>query len=148
MTSETQANNYLAGTYTYNADGQRVRRKVDGAETWQVYGMDGELVAEYAASAAPASPQKEYGYRNGQLLITADVTSGPPVPTFSDDFNDNSLDPAKWSVVAPTSPAVVSETGQRLQITLPPNTAAYNGISLNATFDLTGKSCRWKWRRR
>jgi hypothetical protein len=34
----------------------------------------------------------------------------------------------------------VSETGQRLQITLPANTATYNGIYSNATFDLTGKS--------
>ena len=72
MTSETQANNYVAGVYTYNADGQRVRRKVDGVETWQVYGMDGELLAEYAASGAPASPQKEYGYRNGEMLVTAE----------------------------------------------------------------------------
>jgi YD repeat-containing protein len=38
MASETQANSYLAGSYTYNADGQRVRRNVDGNETWQVYG--------------------------------------------------------------------------------------------------------------
>jgi RHS repeat-associated protein len=50
--------------YSYNADGQRVRRKV-------VYGMDGELLAEYAVNGAVASPQKEYGYRNGQLLVTA-----------------------------------------------------------------------------
>jgi RHS repeat-associated protein len=63
--------------YTYNADGQRVRRKVDGVETWQVYGMDGELLAEYAANAATTSPQKEYGYRNGQLLVTADCPAGP-----------------------------------------------------------------------
>ncbi|HEV7684867.1 MAG TPA: hypothetical protein VGO68_22340 [Pyrinomonadaceae bacterium] len=27
--------------YTYNADGQRVRRKIDGVETWQVYGISG-----------------------------------------------------------------------------------------------------------
>ncbi len=65
--------------YTYNADGQRVRRKVDGVTTWQVYGMDGELLAEYAASGAPASPQKEYGYRNGQLLVTAAPAAGPRV---------------------------------------------------------------------
>ena len=56
-------------TYTYNAGGQRVRRKVNGVETWQVYGFDGELLAEYAANGAVANPQKEYGYRNGQLLI-------------------------------------------------------------------------------
>src|SRR5438876_7629360 len=63
MTSETQASNVLAGSYTYNADGQRVRRTVGGqpsaVTTWQVYGLDGELLAEYAANANPASPQKE-----------------------------------------------------------------------------------------
>ena len=77
MTSETQANSYLAGSYTYNADGQRVRRTVGGqpsaVTTWQVYGLGGELLAEYAANASVATPQKEYGYRNGQLLITADA---------------------------------------------------------------------------
>jgi len=77
MTSETQANNYLAGVYTYNADGQRVRRKIGGVETWQVYGMDGELLAEYAAAnPTVTAPQKEYGYRNGQLLVTAEPGSG------------------------------------------------------------------------
>ena len=72
MTSETQAGSVVVGVYTYNADGQRVRRKVGGVETWQIYGMEGELLAEYAANAAVTSPQKEYGYRNGQLLITAE----------------------------------------------------------------------------
>jgi RHS repeat-associated protein len=57
--------------YTYDADGRRVRRNSFNQETWQVYGMEGELLAEYAANAAPSSPQKEYGYRNGQLLVTA-----------------------------------------------------------------------------
>ena len=61
--------------YTYNADGQRTRRKVDGQETWQIYGMDGELLAEYAANGSLSSPQKEYGYRNGQLLITAEASA-------------------------------------------------------------------------
>jgi len=57
--------------YTYNADGQRTRRKIDGVETWQIYGFGGELLAEYAANGAALSPQKEYGHRNGQLLVTA-----------------------------------------------------------------------------
>ena len=59
--------------YTYNADGQRTRRKIDGVETWQIYGFDGELLAEYAANASAASPQEEYGFRNGQLLVTAET---------------------------------------------------------------------------
>lgn len=62
--------------YTYDANGRRVRRKADGVETWQVYGIGGELLTEYALNAAPSSPQKEYGYRNGQLLVTAGVTAG------------------------------------------------------------------------
>src|ERR1044072_7633675 len=34
--------------------------------------MEGELLAEYAPDGSQNSPQKEYGYRNDQLLITAD----------------------------------------------------------------------------
>jgi RHS repeat-associated protein len=70
MVSATNYGNQQS-VYTYDADGRRVRRNSYGQETWQAYGMDGELEAEYAAGASPSSPQKEYGYRNGQLLITA-----------------------------------------------------------------------------
>jgi RHS repeat-associated protein len=53
-----------------------VRRNVNGVETWAVYGIGGELLAEYAATIpSVASPQKEYGYRNGQLLVTAARTN-------------------------------------------------------------------------
>jgi YD repeat-containing protein len=74
--------------YKYSGGGQRVRRIVNGVETWQVYGLEGELLAEYAQNAAPASPQKEYGYRNGQLLVEVTAGTGwgaPPV------LNDNPL---------------------------------------------------------
>jgi RHS repeat-associated protein len=86
MTKEVQANSYVAGSYSYNADGQRVRRTAGGVETWQIYGVGGELLAEYAKDGAPASPQKEYGYRNGQLLVqvTAAATGGA-APVFSDN---------------------------------------------------------------
>jgi YD repeat-containing protein len=57
-------------TYTYDADGHRVKRLVNGNETWQVYGMNGELLAEYLPGAAPFLPTKEYGYRDGELLVT------------------------------------------------------------------------------
>ena len=60
------------GSYTYNADGKRVKRTSGGQETWQVYGMGGELLAEYNANGAVGSPRKEYGYRNGQLLVVWD----------------------------------------------------------------------------
>jgi RHS repeat-associated protein len=62
--------------YTYSAAGHRTRRQVSGGqEEWQIYGIDGELLAEYPANGAAASPQKEYGYRNGQLLLTAEPGS-------------------------------------------------------------------------
>jgi len=58
--------------YTYDADGNRVRRQIASSqEEWQIYGMDGELLAEYRASSPASAPEKEYGYRDGQLLITA-----------------------------------------------------------------------------
>jgi|GEM_PF-390263 len=139
MISSTDTNNQTS-TYTYDGEGKRIKRNVIGAETWQVYGLGGELVAEYAANANPNSPQKEYGYRNGQLLITADKSTGPPpTPIFSDNFNSTTLDASKWSVVAPSSSAVVSDNGQQLQISLQPSTAAYNGVYSNSTYDLTGR---------
>jgi YD repeat-containing protein len=62
--------------YTYDADGHRVRRQVGASpEEWEIYGLDGELMAEYAANGPAASPLKEYGYRNGQLLVTAEPAS-------------------------------------------------------------------------
>lgn len=80
MTKETQAGNYVAAEYSYDGDGRRVKRKIGTTETWQVYGIGGELLAEYAANTAASNPQKEYGYRNGELLITATVTAGWGAP--------------------------------------------------------------------
>lgn len=70
ITSAWGGNNQ-AQVYGYDSDGHRIKRTVDGVETWQVYGFGGELLAEYAANGAATGPQKEYGYRNGELLVTA-----------------------------------------------------------------------------
>jgi len=75
MTSETQSGS-VVDAYSYEGDGKRVKRNTNGNETWQVYGLGGELLAEYAANASASTPQIEYGYRNGQLLVTAGATSG------------------------------------------------------------------------
>ena len=61
--------------YKYSGSGLRVRRIVNGVEVWQVYGLGGALLAEYQANGAAANPQMEYGYRNGQLLVTAEPAS-------------------------------------------------------------------------
>ena len=60
-----------------------MQRKVGATETWQVYGIDGELLAEYAAAGALTIPQKEYGYRNGKLLVTAEPNAGNNVVQWS-----------------------------------------------------------------
>jgi RHS repeat-associated protein len=58
--------------YTYDANAQRVRVQVASSqEKWHIYGFDGELLAEYSASSAPTAAEKEYGYRNGELLVSA-----------------------------------------------------------------------------
>jgi hypothetical protein len=86
---------------------------------------------------------------SGSYTLTAKATDNRGVittssavvlttPVFFDDFNDNSLNATKWSVSAPTSPAVVTEQDQALRITLPASTATYNGILSNATYDLRG----------
>jgi len=62
------------GSYVYDADGKRVRRILAGGQTiGYAYGIDGELVAEYLENGtASMILKKEYGYRNGQLLVTAE----------------------------------------------------------------------------
>lgn len=71
LTEARDGNNQVVSHYTYDATGKRMRRLVNGVETWQIYGFDGELIAEYPASGAVTAPQKEYGYRGGELLVTA-----------------------------------------------------------------------------
>src|SRR6266498_1469718 len=64
----TATNGGVGGSYTYDADSERVKRITAGQEWWYVYGIGGELVAEYLASA-PTTVKKEYGYRGGQMLV-------------------------------------------------------------------------------
>jgi RHS repeat-associated protein len=78
MTSAVGVGNNMS-YYVYDGDGRRVRRVVwEGGmqkEYWQVYGFDGELVAEYLANGLPGTPSKEYGYRGGQLLVVVPCDS-------------------------------------------------------------------------
>jgi YD repeat-containing protein len=61
--------------YTYDADGHRTRRSINNDATvwWQIYGIGGELVAEYQLINGSPTLKKEYGYRNGQLLVVWDA---------------------------------------------------------------------------
>ena len=66
--------NGLANRYVYDADGHRTRRSLNngGEVWWQVYGIGGELVGEYQLVSGAPTLRKEYGYRNGQLLVVWD----------------------------------------------------------------------------
>ena len=68
--------NGLANSYTYDADGHRTRRSINngGVVWWQVFGISGELVAEYQLVSGTPTLKKEYGYRNSQLLVIAETT--------------------------------------------------------------------------
>ena len=62
-----------SGTYTYDGEGKRVKRTLAGGqEWWYVYGIGGELLAEYLSSA-PTAVKKEYGHRGEQLLVVWDA---------------------------------------------------------------------------
>ena len=61
-----------------------------------------------------------------------------PQPSFSDDFDDNSLDAGLWAINNFGTPSV-TEQSEQLQLTLAPNTAGYNGIDSVSTFDLTSR---------
>ncbi len=68
--------NGLTNSYAYDADGHRTRRSINNrGEVWrQIYGVSGELVAEYQVISGTPTLKKEYGYRNGQLLVIAETT--------------------------------------------------------------------------
>ena len=61
--------------------------------------------------------------------IDAPVSDALPA-CFSDDFNNNSLD-ARWSIILPTSPHLVREQNQRLELVMAPNVASSNGVALD-----------------
>jgi RHS repeat-associated protein len=57
--------------YGYDAQGRRISRTENGQTWWTIYGIGGELLAEYRAGSAPSSPEKEYGYQDKELLVVS-----------------------------------------------------------------------------
>jgi RHS repeat-associated protein len=60
--------------YVYDADGKRVRRQVGSSQYWQVYGIGGELVAEYQWNGTTATLQKEYGSGGAASVVAEGAT--------------------------------------------------------------------------
>lgn len=106
-----------AQLYSYDGNGNRVKRTVDGVETWQVYGLGGELLAEYSANGSATSPQREYGYRNGQLLIkaeaaaTTNVTWTNTVGVSASGNNLTKTGATGWNAGAVSSQSIASGNG-------------------------------------
>jgi RHS repeat-associated protein len=94
MTMEQNSATSIFSYYKYDAAGKRVRRTLASGEVWQFYGFSGELVAEYAANASASQPQKEYGYRSGELLVTAASGQGvnAALSSFVTSFYNSILD--------------------------------------------------------
>jgi YD repeat-containing protein len=63
--TSARGNNNQDQLYSYDGSGQRIKRTVNNVETWQVYGLGGELLAEYAANGAFQNPQKNMAIATG-----------------------------------------------------------------------------------
>jgi RHS repeat-associated protein len=139
-----------SSTYTYNANAQRVRRRINNQETWQIYGIDGELVAEYAANTSISSPQKEYGYRDGELLITAassglkgnwkfDENSGTTAADSSGSSNNGTLTSgATWTTGQSGSAVNLDGVDDYVQVGAQSSLALTNAGTLSAWIYPTG----------
>ena len=69
--AENRMTSAASNFYTYDGDGKRVKRTAGSPTCWYVYGIGGELLAEYLATA-PTTVSKQYGYKGGRLLMTAE----------------------------------------------------------------------------
>ena len=70
MISASLGINIGSSSYGYNADGKRVVRH----NAWYIYGISGEMIAEYPAEGAANVPSKEYA-SGGQTMIAAEVAN-------------------------------------------------------------------------
>jgi RHS repeat-associated protein len=127
------------GSYTYNADGKRVKLTSVGQETWQVYGMGGKLLAEYNTNGSAVSPRKEYGYRNGQMLVVW-------------DSNESGNQQLQWLVQdhLGSTRMVIDRSGSLTGITrhdfLPYGEELFAGVGIrNASFGYSSDSIRQKF---
>ena len=93
--------------YLYDGNGRRVRRIITNKpEVWQVHGLSGELLAEYPANGDASAPLKEYGYRNGQLLVTVDAATNsatPPTVLTAAPYNGGPSISLSWTASGATN---------------------------------------------
>ncbi|HJR06862.1 MAG TPA: S8 family serine peptidase [Pyrinomonadaceae bacterium] len=63
-----------------------------------------------------------------------------PAVVMADDFNDNEINPAKWSKFDADAPASIIEQNGRLEVAPAPNTVGWPGLYLPGTFDFRDKT--------
>ena len=118
--------------YSYDGNGRRVRRTITNqTEIWHIYGVNGELIAEYPQNGAVNAPLKEYGYRNGQLLITAaasTASAAAPSSLAASPYNGGPSIQLNWA-------AATGATNYRIEKTTSKNgTYTFAGASTTLSF--------------
>src|SRR5712692_3765480 len=122
---------------SYDGDGRRVKRNITGGgETWQVYGVGGELLAEYA----PNGHELEHTFYN---IDTSGAQTDCPRFTerrdYAQDWNGGAETITSYSVTNGatwTNPeSGATEAGTLVQQTLPDTTTVYKEYSHASGWD-------------
>jgi RHS repeat-associated protein len=95
VTDRDGAGDMVVGTYTYDGRGQRVARTAGGVTTHFIYGLNGELLGEYADDATPES---EYVFLNGQpiAMLATEVTVPTPNEVIIDNDASDTSSTGSW----------------------------------------------------
>jgi subtilisin family serine protease len=65
-----------------------------------------------------------------------------PAVAYADNFDDNLINPAMWTMPDATSPTIVAEQNGRIEVTPQPNAAGYNGVEMAGGFDFRDKTAQ------
>jgi hypothetical protein len=100
-----------------------------------------QLLNTASCALALSRPPSNHKYNSAQIIL-----AWPPSSTLADDFDDNSIDTAKWNIGSlktnsDTVGVTVSETNSRVECT-PPGTSGrhYGGYVSASIFDFTNSS--------
>ena len=102
---------------------------------WYAIG-DGTLQI-YESGNLKFNPDPRPAYTAGDIL-EVQLEYIPENVGFTDDFNDNAIDPVKWVTVTPSANGTVAEVGGKLLMTQDAGVSGYNNIK-SQVLDLRGR---------
>jgi len=111
--------------------------------------LDSTLTTSHRQTLPGLAPSTTYHFRvrsrdaAGNTATSSDQTFTTPAttaPLLADDFNTNTLDPARWTTASDGS--TVTATNQELQISHPPGPWTKGSLTSVAPLDLTGRTLR------